>query len=134
MCVMSEDTEVAQILEDVRQRVHARRATDASPGGAQERLTELQAAVQDVNISAKVNAHLPLLWQDTVLSRLRAYSQRVIRRLLRWYINPIIDQQNMFNASAAKTITLLAAENSRLQRELEQLAERISALEKQRGR
>ena len=124
-----EDPEVAEILDDVRRRVRQRRASLAAlaasgePADADERTsirfsTELQAAVQDMNMSAKVNSHLPLLWEDMVVGRLRAAVQRLVRRLLRWYINPIVDQQNAFNAASARAITLLASENARLRYDL----------------
>lgn len=114
------DADVAAIIEDVRARVIARRAQGGSSASDADdaALSELQAAIQDVNLNAKVNSHLPLLWEDMVIGRLRSFVQRVVRRLLRWYINPIVDQQNMFNAAAARAITLLAAENARLRRDL----------------
>ena len=116
---------MAEILDDVRRRVRQRRASLAAlaasgePADADERTSiELQAAVQDVNMSAKINSHLPLLWEDMVVGRLRAAVQRLVRRLLRWYINPIVDQQNAFNAASARAITLLASENARLRYDL----------------
>ena len=95
-----QDAEVARVLDDVRQRVR-KRQTPGVLTASDKAAAELEAAMQDVNLSAKVNSHLPLLWEDMLFGRLRAYAQRLVRRLLRWYINPIVDQQNMFNASAA---------------------------------
>ena len=91
---------------------------------------ETQAAIQDVNINARVNSHLPLLWEDPLFGRLRAIVQRLVRRLLRWYINPIVDQQNNFNAAAARALTLLTTENARLRRDLTNLEARLDEMEK----
>ena len=125
------DTQVEVVLDEVRERVRARRAAVGSTRDADERaLSEMQAAIQDVNVNAKVNSHLPLLWEDMIVGRLRALVQRVVRRLLRWYINPIVDQQNVYNAAAAKALTLLAADNARLRREQGELADRVAQLEK----
>ena len=125
------DTQVEVVLDEVRERVRARRAAVGSTRDADERaLSEMQAAIQDVNVNAKVNSHLPLLWEDMIVGRLRALVQRVVRRLLRWYINPIVDQQNVHNAAAAKALTLLAADNARLRREQGELADRVAQLEK----
>jgi hypothetical protein len=66
-----------------------------------------------------------------IVGRLRALVQRGVRRLLRWYINPIVDQQNVYNAASAKAITLLAADNARLRQDLHQLSARLAELEKQ---
>jgi len=47
-----------------------------------------------------VNPHLPIGWPvmpKGIVAKLVAMTQKVVRRLLRWYINPIVDQQNHFN-------------------------------------
>jgi len=125
------DDDVAQVLETLRKQVRARRLARAENDRVTDDQTahELVVAVQDVNINAKVNSHLPLLWEDPVLGRLRAIVQLVVRRLLRWYINPIVDQQNNFNAAAARALTLLAAENARLRRDLTALQARLEDME-----
>ena len=126
------DQEVAGVLEEVRTRVQGRRAAlgVAAPDAGKQAMSEVQTAIQDVNANATVNSHLPLLWEDMVVGRLRALVQRFVRRLLRWYINPIVEQQNMYNAAAANALTLLAAENARLLREHAELEQRVSELEK----
>jgi hypothetical protein len=110
--------------------VRARRAAAGDDALDERVLNEVQVAIQDVNINARVNSHLPLLWEDMIVGRLRALVQRVVRRLLRWYINPIVEQQNVYNAASAKALTLLATENARLLRELGELAARVADLEK----
>lgn len=131
--MVSDDSDVTEIIEDVRARVRTRRASgQAGLHNADDAaLSELQAAVQDANVHARVNSHLPLLWEDMIVGRLRALVQRGVRRLLRWYINPIVDQQNVYNAASAKAITLLAADNARLRQDLHQLSARLAELEKQ---
>lgn len=127
----TEDAQVADVLEEVRSRVRARRAEGGSNVASADELalSEVQTAIQDVNVNARVNSHLPLLWEDMVVGRLRSLVQRVVRRLLRWYINPIVDQQNVYNAASARALTLLAAENARLRRQQYELAQRVAALE-----
>lgn len=125
-----EQGSVERILDEVRQRVRARRALGSAVTADDVHTAELQAAMQDVNIKARVNSHLPLLWEDIVIGRLRSFVQRVVRRLLRWYINPIVDQQNQFNGAAANALTLLSAENARLRRELAEVQERLSRIER----
>ena len=129
----AQDPEVIALLDDVRQRVRARMADadrTALHDADDQALAEIQAALQDVNVNARINSHLPLLWEDMVVGRARALTQRLVRRLLRWYINPIVDQQNVFNAATAKAVTLLASENARLRRRQSELADRVAEIEK----
>ena len=126
--VTGQDAEVARVLDDVRQRVR-KRQTPGVLTASDKAAAELEAAMQDVNLSAKVNNHLPLLWEDMLFGRLRAYAQRLVRRLLRWYINPIVDQQNLFNASAARAMGLLLAENVHLRSQCADLESRVAELE-----
>jgi SAM-dependent methyltransferase len=58
-----------------------------------------------------VNSHLPIGWP--VMPKrpgaiLKAYAQKVARRLLRWYINPIVDQQNAHNGAVGEALGELA--------------------------
>jgi hypothetical protein len=130
--VTTQDKDVADVIADIRTRVRDRRASAAGGVASADDLafSEMQATVQDVNVNARVNSHLPLLWEDMVVGRLRSLVQRVVRRLLRWYINPIVDQQNVYNAASAKALTLLAAENARLRRDIADMSTRVAALEK----
>lgn len=66
-----------------------------------------------------VNPHLPIGWPVMpagMRARLIAYAQKVVRRLLRWYINPIVAQQNEFNAAVTDLLeTVLAGGEARAQ-------------------
>ncbi len=58
-----------------------------------------------------------------------AYTKRLVRILLRWYINPIVEQQNRFNSSAARAIVEITAYQERMTREWQLLEERVERLE-----
>lgn len=42
-----------------------------------------------------------------LLPKLSAYTQKITRRLLRWYINPIVAQQNEYNAAVTEVLANL---------------------------
>ena len=55
-----------------------------------------------------VNSHLPIGWPTMpkrIVPRIIAIAQKVVRRLLRWYINPLIDQQNRYNAAVSQFLS-----------------------------
>lgn len=96
--------DVAAILEGLRADVRARRM-------AQGRLEQsplerdLQRSLDEIELYRVVSAHWPLTGR-TLSQRAVALVNKVVRRYLRWYINPIVEQQNA--ANAALTTALLA--------------------------
>ena len=112
--------EVEATLAEIRRRVRARHGLppdgpDGEPGDEQR--SALTAAMD----AAHISAHFPILWEVPVAGRALALGKRVARLLLRWYINPIVDQQNDFNAAAVRALNELAAEQERLRAEIERL-------------
>jgi len=77
---------------------------------------------------ASVSAHLPV----AVGGRLGApigLGRKGLRYLLRWYINPIVEQQNRFNAALLSLDALGRAREEELAREIAQLRARVAELE-----
>ncbi len=69
------------------------RRLSAASNGAHEPLTDLR-------LHKWINSHLPIgwpRWPKGLAPKVVALLQRVVRRLLRWYIDPIVAQQNAFN-------------------------------------
>ena len=79
-----------------------------------------------------VNAHLPLHARGPLAVAL-ALSRRTARYLLRWYINPIIEQQNHFNAAVTSLDALDDVRVRQLEREVRELRARVVALEAREG-
>ena len=120
------EIEVAQELEQLRNEIKARRE---KLHGTE--LSELRALVRQVNEGWNVSAHLPITWGGPPLvGRMLAYAKRVPRLLLRWYINPIVEQQNNYNAAVTRALLQNNAYLEQLTRESYELEQRIAILEK----
>ncbi len=52
-----------------------------------------------------------------------------MRVLLNWYINPILEQQNLFNCAVARTLVEMAAYQESLTRKWQALEDRVERLE-----
>ncbi len=126
--------DIAAIVEQLRSEVLERRQgqVDSSVHQLQSSFDEVELArsLEEVRISQGVSAHWPIVWR-TPLQAFFAFVQRVTRRFLRWYINPIVEQQNAFNAATERTLNLLVAVNARLREEITALQERLRRLEEQ---
>lgn len=62
---------------------------------------------KDVLQNQKVISHWPIGWPVMpagIIPKLVAYAQKIVRRLLRWYIDPIVVQQNAFNAAVTRLL------------------------------
>ena len=133
-----EDKDTATILAELREEIRARRARlggtgsapAGEPGSAAWSLNELRKSLDEVNDLWFVSAHLPMTWTSPVGHAL-AYVKRVVRLLLRWYINPIVEQQNLYNSAVARTLVELTAYQDRMTREWQALDARVAALEAQ---
>jgi hypothetical protein len=124
--------DVSAILAELREQVRERRERMAvnDPGDPHAlNLAELRRSADAVNDTWFVSAHLPITWDLRVVGRLGAYTKRLVRLLLRWYINPIVEQQNRFNAATARAIVEINAYQERMTREWQALEERIERLE-----
>lgn len=108
--------EAAAALEGIRAAVRQRQGYTAAgqvpPLGA-------RSPVAEAADLARVSAHLPVTWETPVLGRGLALAKRATRIALRWYINPIVEQQNAFNDAVVRALAELESRQHELQRRLD---------------
>ncbi|MCS6883047.1 MAG: hypothetical protein RMK84_18820 [Oscillochloridaceae bacterium] len=120
--------DVAAILEALRAEVRAQwaqRANEEADPALSAIERELRHAAEQLEITRVVSAHWPLEGR-TLYERAWILVHKVVRRGLRWYINPIVEQQNAFNDSAARALRLLIESHA-------ELRARIANLERQQA-
>jgi hypothetical protein len=138
---MGEDSaasvDIAAIVEQLRRQVRQRRQGQLQSSVHQLESSfdevELARSLEEVRANLGVSAHWPIVWK-TPLQAFFALIQRFTRRALRWYINPIVEQQNACNAAVERTLSLLVAANARLREEIVAMHGRLRALEEPAGR
>jgi glycosyltransferase involved in cell wall biosynthesis len=72
--------------------------------------------------SSWVNPHQPIAWPHWppgVGPKVAALLKKVTRRLLRWYIDPLVEEQNAFNAAVAQSLETFHHEIALIRRQLE---------------
>jgi hypothetical protein len=77
----------------------------------------LRPQLAQLTLRQSVNAHW-LLEQRNLYERVVVPINKLVRRYLRWYINPIVEQQNAFNAAAAETVAALLAADAQVRFDL----------------
>ena len=70
--------------------------------------------LEDAASLATVSAHWGIVSEVPGAGRFLVLGKRVMRILLRWYINPIVEQQNAFNDAVVRSLYELQAENDQL--------------------
>jgi len=108
--------EVEATLAGIKRRVRERQGL--VPDGPDEPPAEARSALTEAMDAAHISAHTPILWDVPVIGRGIALTKRTVRLLLRWYINPIVDQQNDFNAAVVRALAELSADVERLKYEV----------------
>jgi hypothetical protein len=84
-----------------------------------------RSPLEDVQRLATVSAHWGIASDIPVLGTLLVLFRRVVRILLRWYINPIVDQQNAFNDAVVRALYELQSENEKLRAEMNATASAV---------
>jgi hypothetical protein len=93
-------------------------------------------------LRARVNPHQPIAWPEWppgLWPKVKAALQKITRRLLRWYIEPIVEQQNQINVDTVQMLNTMAQEmfllrkewasrENSLQAEIKSLRQEIDAL------
>jgi hypothetical protein len=110
--------DVATILETLRAEVKSQRAAQGDPSATDDALARaVRRAAEELEYTRVVSAHWPLEGR-TLYERGWAFVNKVVRRYLRWYINPIVEQQNAYNDASTRAIRLLIEANAELRAEM----------------
>ena len=122
-----EDLRVAEVLQKVRSGVRQRRAesTTLAGGGEETRGGLLALKAREYVQEPVAFSHRPGLGRAIVLARKAFY-----KLFLKWFMRPVLEQQNGYNQAAARLIEDLVEAQERNARELRQLSGRIEALER----
>jgi hypothetical protein len=98
--------DVAALLEGLRAEVRARRRArgQLEPTPLE---SDLERSLDEIELYRVVSAHWPLTG-TTLPQRAIALVNKLVRRYLRWYINPIVEQQNAYNDAVARALRCLA--------------------------
>ena len=122
-----EDLRVAEVLQKVRSGVRQRRAESTTlAGGGEETRNGLLALKQREYVQEPVAfSHRPGWGKLIVLARKAFY-----KLFLKWFMRPVLEQQNGFNQAAARLIEDLVESQERTAREVRQLTARVEALER----
>jgi hypothetical protein len=122
----SSDLRVAEVLQKVRSGVRQRRAesTTLAAGGEEARSGLLALKAREYVQEPVAFSHRPRWGRLIVFTRKAFY-----KVFLKWFLRPVLEQQNGFNQAAARLIEDLVESNDRLSRELRQAAARIDDLE-----
>jgi hypothetical protein len=118
------DPEVERVLGDLVLEIRRQVTGLGSLGVRTETLARLVA-------TQRVNPHLPIGWPvmpKGLAPRLRAYAKKVTRVLLRWYINPLVAQQNEYNAAATLALEEFDGRLRQIEERVLWLEERLKTL------
>ena len=123
----SGSSDVQEILENLQEEIRRHRLALGELGAL-----EKPDPLAQVRQHQWVNSHLPIGWPvmpKGISPKLVAYAQKIARRLLRWYINPLVDQQNAYNAAVAELLPRFEARGDEHAQHLRDLEDRVQRLE-----
>ena len=130
--------DVEKIMEEIRQEIKEKGYNDSMLSfrdvDGSEQLKELTSDVFDLGEMERVvqqinmRSHLEL-YHPVEGSAFANFFKKVIRRLCRFMLIPIVDHQNAYNSSAAQSMNQALSYIKEQQKIIANLEERIKALE-----
>jgi hypothetical protein len=111
------DVDVAALFEALREEV---RRSGGDPSGAAD-TADRRAAREEAERLWPVSAERPLRLRPGVRGGLGTPLKAVLRKLMRWYVEPLAYDQRSFNAAALRLIDDLQEQVDGLQAELRAL-------------
>jgi hypothetical protein len=110
--------DVEELFQKLREEV---RRSGSDPGSASGDPDERRAARAEAERLWPVSADRSLRLRPGVRGGLGTPVKAVLRKLMRWYVEPLAYDQRSFNAAALRLIDDLQEQVERLEAELEQL-------------
>jgi hypothetical protein len=110
--------DVEQLFQQLKEEV---RRSGSDPGAAPGSEDERQAARAEAERLWPVSADRSLRLRPGVRGGLATPVKTVLRKLMRWYVEPVAYDQRSFNAAALRLIDDLQQQVDRLQAELTEL-------------
>jgi hypothetical protein len=110
------EVDVAALLESLREEV---RKSGADPGGAPGGAADRQAAREEAERLWPVSADRSLRLRPGVRGGIGMPVKAVLRKTMRWYVEPLAYDQRSFNAAVLRLIDDLQEQVARLEAELE---------------
>ena len=131
-----DDAEIAAVFERLRGEVGARASADSHAARPGPRRTDgsLSVARDQAERFWAVTADRPYLYKPGAWGRVRGLLlvplKAVLRRLMRWYVEPALAQQRDFNASVLKALDELSERVDAVAGEVSDAGRRIDPIER----
>jgi hypothetical protein len=113
------ETDLAALFEQLKAEVRRSGAAPGEPGGGAD---ERSAARAEAERLWPVSADRSLRLRPGVRGGVGTPAKAVLRKLMRWYVEPVAYDQRSFNAAALRLIDDLEARVTALEAELKQRA------------
>ena len=110
------EPDLTALFEQLKQEVRRSGAAPGEPGGADDRSAARAEAERLWPVSADRNLRL----RPGLRGGLATPAKAVLRKLMRWYVEPLAYDQRSFNAAALRLIDDLEARVAQLEAELKQ--------------
>lgn len=118
---------MADVLARLRAGVRQRQAELATVSAATD-----EARFKLAELTAKEFLQEPMAFSPRpVIGRALVFARKAMFHLFfKWYMRPVVEQQNAFNQTASRLVQDLLQAEERLARQLREMDERLTALEK----
>ena len=123
---------IREAMKDKKTMVRSQTVDSANYKGnmaGKAELNSLDAELRQNNLKWNVNTEYPISSHRKTIGRFIVFGKKFMRKLLRWYINPPMDQQREFNGSVTRSLDVLGDYAHRQSKDLQDALTKIQDLE-----
>lgn len=124
---------VEEIMKEIRADIKARNLSetdlkfqDVKMAENDFQMTLLQDELKMANLYSRINLH-----GDVGGIGIKRFIKRFIRKCVRFYVQPMLEQQNEFNAHCVRTLNTMNMYILENEKKIREMEEKISCLEKE---
>jgi len=97
--------------------------------GLESKLRQLEVEIGYNNNRWDLTADLPISSHRKTIGRFIIFGKKTVRKLLRWYVNPLVDQQREYNRSVNAALNSIGGVLKLLSRQNVELQEQLASTE-----
>lgn len=133
-----ETVDVKEIMKQIKIKANQRnisdqiddlRSTNNLPNSGNASFSNIEKLQYNVNRQWNYTAEYPIVSHRKLMGSILVFGKKVVRKLLRWYVNPVVEKQVGFNATMVQVINEFTSQFKQMNASVEVIEYKLKELQ-----